>query len=502
MSLETLIPFLKSFPLFCENFLVIKTKYQGVKPFVLNRAQKILHEKFEEQRKQTGRVRALILKGRQMGISTMIQARLFHKVITQRGQKAFILTHEAEATENLFNITKRFVENLPAGLAPDPDTSSAKKLNFLTLDSGYAVGTAGNKSVGRSQTVQLFHGSETAFWPHAEEHAAGIMQAVPDAINTEIILETTANGLGNYFYKLWVSAIQGNSEFEPIFLPWYWADDYKIAYQNESLTDEEKDLLAAHEKDHLTKEHLMWRRKKLSQLSNDVERFKVEYPMNWIEAFRNPIADRFIKAEQVNLARKNEIKHNESKLVIGVDPAISDHDRCAIIRRRGREVYKAETFYNLNTMELVGQIRKIIETERPHKVYIDCIGIGAGIVDRLIEAGYSQVEGINVARRAEQHDSYKNLRAELWARMKEWLSGEMPVSLPDSDELQGDLTSLGYKYDSSARLQIESKDDLRKRGMKSPDLADALALTFYEGSYVQSAYKPATLSEQSAGLLI
>jgi hypothetical protein len=133
---------------------------------------------------------------------------------------------------------------------------------------------------------------------------------------------------------------------------------------------------------------------------------------------------------------------------------------------------------------------------------IDCIGIGAGIVDRLLEIGYDCVEGVNVARTANDRDKFRNLRAELWHDMREWLTQEMPVQIPDSDELLGDLTSLGYKFDSSGRLQIESKDDLRSRGMKSPDTADALALTFYVGDYLNEGMAHRVLPDRTAGMLV
>ena len=509
MSEELLIKILKNLPSFAKNFLRIRTKSGRIEPFVFNRAQEYLHERLETQKEQTGKVRALILKGRQQGCSTYVQARDFHIVATHRGMKAFILTHEAEATKNLFEMTKRYNDELPEGLIPIPDTSSAKELKFNTLNSSYAVGTAGNKSVGRSQTIQIFHGSEVAYWPHAEEHAKGILQAISNEPGTEIILESTANGIGNYFYNMWMAAVTGQSDFQAIFIPWYWQPEYKI--QKEMgvvfvLSDEERALLDEHQQKGLTEEHLLWRRKKLKEFSNDhetaVELFNVEYPMTALDAFRNPVADRFIKADIVNKARKNKIT-SESPLVIGIDPAISDHDRTAIIRRKGRLAYNCETHFNMNTMELVGLIRRIIDKERPAKVCIDCIGIGAGIVDRLLEIGYDCVEGVNVARSANDKDKFKNLRAELWHDMREWLAQDMPVQIPDSDELLGDLTSLGYKFDSSARLQIESKDDLRKRGMKSPDTADSLALTFHVGDYLQQGgFTVNRIPEKADGMFI
>jgi hypothetical protein len=506
---DTLIQVLKSLPLFAQNFLDIRTKSGRIEKFRFNRAQEYLHSRLETQLEKMGRVRALILKGRQQGCSTYVQARYFHKVITQKGKKAFILTHEAEATKNLFDMAKRYYDSLPKGLAPKSDASNAKELNFKSLNSGYSVGTAGNKAVGRSQTIQLMHASEAAYYPHAEEHAKGILQAVSNEAGTEIIMESTANGIGNYFYNVWITAVSGQSDFQAIFIPWYWQPEYTYNsndVENKSLTDEEQTLLSTHGKDGLTAPHLLWRRRKLLEFSNDYETgrelFNVEYPMTALDAFRNPVADRFIKAEIVSKARKYKVD-STSPLVIGIDPAISDHDRTAIIRRKGRLAYKLETCFNLNTMELVGLIRRIIDKERPSKVMIDSIGIGAGICDRLIELGYDVVEGVNVARSANDKDKFRNLRAELWHDMREWLAQEMPVEIPDSDELLGDLTSLGYKFDSSGRLQIESKDELRKRGMKSPDCADALALTFVMGDYIKAGnYATNFLPEKAAGMFI
>lgn len=507
---DQLVSVLKSLPSFAEHFLKIRSKSGNIDDFILNRAQRYLHDRLEAQLQSTGKVRALCLKGRQQGVSTYIQARYFHKVITQHGKKAFILTHEAEATKNLFDMTKRYYDSLPEGLAPKSDASNAKELNFKSLNSGYSVGTAGNKAVGRSQTIQLMHASEAAYYPHAEEHAKGILQAVSNEAGTEIIMESTANGIGNYFYNMWLSATSGESEFQAIFIPWFWQPEYTSDLrpgEQSSLSDDEEQLFEEYKGQGITHAHLFWRRRKLLEFSNDyetaVELFNVEYPFSALDAFRNPVADRFIKTDLVRRAQKNRLDDISSPLVIGVDPAISDHDRTAIIRRRGRLAYNLETFHNLNTMQIVGQVRRIIDKEKPSKVYIDCIGIGAGIVDRLAETGYDVVVGVNVARTANLPDKFRNLRAELWHEMREWLAQEMPVQVPDEDIILGDLTSLGYKFDSSGRLQIESKDELRKRGMKSPDTADALALTFYLGEHVnEGGYQANYLPERSAGMFI
>src|SRR5262249_40601886 len=130
-------------------------------------------------------------------------------------------------TNNLFGMAQRFHEHCPPLLQPVTGAANAKELCFTLLDSDYKVGTAGTKAVGRSQTVQYFHASEVGFLPFAETHAAGVMQAVPNEPDTEIVLESTANGMGNFFHAHWQAAERGESEYEAIFIPWYWSDDYR-----------------------------------------------------------------------------------------------------------------------------------------------------------------------------------------------------------------------------------------------------------------------------------
>ncbi len=475
---------LLDFKRFAAEFLYIRTKAGDKRKFVFNRSQEYLHRRLDEQKKATGKVRAVILKGRQTGCSTYVQARFFHQVITGHGRKAFILTHDKDATKNLFSMAQRFYENLDAGLAPAPDTANAKELYFREFDSGYAVGTAGNRSVGRSQTIQLMHSSEVAFWDFAEEHSKGILQAVSGEAGTEIILESTANGIGNYFHSRWLNAMAADSEYQAVFIPWYWQDEYTSGAENLHLTEEEHHLTEMYAKNGLTNGHLAWRRIKISEFSRDFEAgresFMVEYPFSATESFRNPIQNVFILSKYVEKARNADVEP-KGALFIGVDVAISDRDRTAIIRRKGRHAYNLEYISNSNTMETVGRLKRIITQENPAKMYIDCIGVGAGVVDRLQEMGFECVEGVNVARSANDKERFKNLRAELWSDMRDWFQGEMPVQIPDDDTLHGELCSLGFKENSSGQLQIESKDELRARGMPSPDGGDSLMLTFYGG---------------------
>lgn len=507
MSEDKLIRVLKSLPLFAQNFLIIHDKSGAEIKFEFNRAQLYIHERLEAQCKATGKIRALVLKGRQQGVSTLIQARFFHKTITRRGKKSFILTHHADSTRALFEMTKRYSENLDKDLFPQPDKKNDNTLMYDGLGSGYRVGTAGSVEVGRGMTNQYLHLSEYAFYKDAAKIGMGLMNTVAEMADTEVIKESTANGIDNDFYTDWQEAKNGKSRYQAIFVPWYWQDEYCVEDDSFIPTGEEREWLQQFGADGLKAGHLNWRRIKMQDIKGDYaqkcRKFRQEYPFTDDEAFLSSITDTFIHVDHVKKARKT-IVESTANLVIGLDPARMGDDRTAIIRRKGRRAYNLETHYNIDTMELAGIIKRIIERELPKRVCIDCIGIGAGVVDRLHELGYTDIViGVNVATKAEEPSIYKNCRAELWDRMRGWFIQDMPVEIPDSDELQMDLCGLGYKYDSSDRLQIESKDDAKKRGLLSPDTSDALMLTFYGGEYVMDGgYQVNRLPDHTAGRLI
>jgi hypothetical protein len=491
---------------FAPAFFKISDKSGNLSPFVFNRAQRYVHGLLDQQKKDLGFVRCNILKGRQQGISTYIQARFFHRVLLVPGTQAFILTHMADATRSLFSMTKRYNSNLPNGLAPKADKDNENQLLFNRINSGYRVGTAGSKEIGRSMTNQLLHLSEYAFYENHVEIKRGIEQTVADIAGTEKIKESTANGTSNAFYTDWEDAKEQKSDAINIFVPWYWQDEYTRSGTGFELTEEEKDWMMMYGDNGLTKHHLDWRRKKLSDFDGDYEQkckgFRQEYPFSDEEAFLNSITDSFITTEPVVRARKNNVE-TESPLVLGVDPARGGGDRSAICRRTGRKAYNLETFTGLDTMQLVGKIKTIIDRERPVKVFIDCIGIGAGVVDRLIEMGYLCVIGVNVARAANNPDQFLNLRAELWSEMRDWFNGDMPVQIPDDPELQKELCGLGYDHNSSGRLVIESKKDAKKRGMRSPDKADSLMITFAYGQHVgTSVFQSNRISSRADGMFI
>lgn len=462
---------------YAAKCLKIRTKSGKVVPLALNTAQKYIHECVEAQRAKTGKVRAIVLKGRQQGCSTYIEGRFYWRVSHTKGVRAFILTHEEEATNNLFEIANRYHENCPALVKPSTSAANAKELHFDLLDSGYKVGTAGNKAVGRSSTVQFFHGSEVGFWPNAAQHSAGIIQAIPDEPGTEVFKESTANGVGNYFHKEWQDAEAGLSEYIAIFVPWYWQAEYrKPVSDGFSLDTEEHKYKAAYG---LDLEQMAWRRSKIVELKDPLL-FKQEYPATAAEAFQVSGVDPFIKPDLVMIARTAQVSEAYGDKKLGVDPARFGDDRTSICFRQGRKVHWIKSYSKKSTMEVAGLVRMAIKEVGAKQCAIDVGGLGAGVYDRLIELvkpDECEIVQVNSSESPIDERSYTNKRAEMWGEVNDWLKAQ-PASIPDSDELMADLTQIRYSYDSNNALKMEKKEDMKKRGFRSPDMADALGLTF------------------------
>jgi len=472
---------------YASKCLHIRTKAGKVEAFELNAAQRYLHSRLEDQLAKTGKVRALILKGRQQGISTYVGGRYYHKATHKRGRRVFILTHEQDATNNLFGMVERYHDHCPDLVKPVTGAANAKELSFPKLDSGYAVGTAGAKAVGRSQTVQFFHGSEVAFWPNAPTHFAGVVQAIPDLPETEIILESTANGVGGEFHERWQQAEAGIGDYIAIFIPWFWQAEYSRAVPDGFSLDEEEQAYA--ESYGLTMGQMVWRRAKIAELK-DPTLFKQEYPATAAEAFQMTGHDGFIKPEAVMKARKTTAE-GIGPLIIGVDPSRFGGDRFSIAWRKGRKVLKKESKQKLDNVQGANWVKQIIDADKPAKVFIDVGGQGAGVFDILKSWGspYSDViEAIDfggspqamdiILPNGDKRPGPRNRRAEMWMRSRDWLDEPGGADIPDDDALQADACGPQYRYDSNQYLLIESKEQMLKRGVRSPDEWDAVVLTF------------------------
>ncbi len=183
--------------------------------------------------------------------------------------------------------------------------------------------------------------------------------------------------------------------------------------------------------------------------------------------------------EEVGAAAKRILprdEHMHLPRLLGVDVARFGDDRTVFAARQGRALLSLKTFRNLSTMEVAGQVALSIAKWQPDAVFVDATGIGAGVVDRLQELGHAVI-GVDFGSKAMKPEpKLANRRAEMWWDMADWVKGG--GCIPDDPELRAELVAPTYSFDPSGRLKLESKDDMKKRGLPSPDKADALALTF------------------------
>ncbi len=484
------------FPYFARSCLKIKTKIKGLQPFKFNRGQKYLQDVADWMISEYGKVRIIIVKGRQQGLSTWVEGRGYWKAIHNVGTKVYILTHEGEATKTLFQMAKRYHDNCPDFIRPYVKRSNLKELIFSELESEYAVGTAKTGSTGRSQNMQFFHGSEVAYWPDAKSIADGALQGLPEEPGTEGYLESTTKGVGDFFHNIWLSGIYPDEEptenwngFVRVFIPWFWEDTYQEPVDITFRMDVEEEELAKIY--YLKPEQVHWRRKKIAFMDGDVGRFDREYPASPEHAFNAAAFNVLIKPDEVVKARNNmkmDMYMPVGHRTLGVDVAREGDDDTAFAIRQGRVCEKIQKWSGLRTKQIAARVVMWMREYRIDYVSIDMTGgYGAGVYDELVDLGLgAKVTGVNFASNAIDELKYKNKRTEMWITMRDWLRAGAQV--PDSMGLQTDLCSVEYTHNIvKDKLELEPKPKTKTRLGKSPDYADALGLTFYRPSISENA---------------
>ena len=248
-QITKIIEIKKDFWRYCRLNLFIKDKHSRIVPFVPNLAQTVLINYVLECIAKGKPIRAIILKARQMGLSTAVEALSFWWTSTNKNINTVILGHEEASSKNLYAMFRRYYDNCNPLFKPAVRYNTRTDLSFEKFDeTGKQVGlgssiktaTAGNKAAGRSDTINWLHGSEIGEWEDGEQLVASIMQTVPYESYMEkpsaIFLESTAKGRGSYFHKEWKAAENGSSNFVPFFFPWWIMDTYEI-HDDELLGD-------------------------------------------------------------------------------------------------------------------------------------------------------------------------------------------------------------------------------------------------------------------------
>lgn len=265
-----------------ESMLKVADKTGEIVPFRLNNAQTTIDNAL------TGR--DVIPKARQRGVSTYFLARYLVKCLTRQNVKAVVISHEAEATQRMLQKVHFFIEHMDP--SPVIRNMSKNEVTFPKTGSMFYIGTAGAKTFGRGDTVNFLHCSEIAYWPDPKALMGGLMQAVP-VRGSEVAIESTGNGIGNYYHRLCTRASEGKSQYRLHFLSWLDEEEYDLRVSpseakgilsNLDYSTGEDELIQRY---NLTAGQLKFRRMKLEELDGDITLFSQEYPATLDECFQS-----------------------------------------------------------------------------------------------------------------------------------------------------------------------------------------------------------------------
>ncbi len=497
---QDLIKLLSRFEPYAAHTLYLADASGKRVPFIMNEAQRMLHARLEQQAKDTGMVRAIVLKARKMGVSTYLAGRYYWKVTTNFGKHALIVGHEQKSTDALYEMVRYFSRHSP--LKPSLGYSNAKELIFDKLEGGYRTATAGTENVGRGTTSQYGHLSEFAFWKNGEQQMAGLGTSIAELPGTEIVIESTANGQSGAFFSMWEAAESGQSDWLPVFLPWFIMPQYRRPVKPDF--ELSPDDVLYQRTYGLDLEQMAFRASKIATYGQGMEHLWLqEFPACSQEAFVIPQGNSLINPTWVIRATKSRFRDENAPLVIGCDPAgdgANDPDRTAIVFRRGRMIFRVEYCQGLDTMQIAGKLAEYNREFQPDGLFIDRGGLGAGVVDRLKELNIPCV-GVMSASKANDSETFENLRAEMAWKLRDWLEEE-PCRIPNNPAFISDLCAPQPKVSSNGRKLLEKKEDMKRRQIRSPDGFDAAALTFafpVSHRYAPSAQRDHYKAASSAG---
>lgn len=303
---------------------MIKDKRGQLTPLIPNWAQRILVEQVLMDLHDGLPVRYIILKARQMGLSTIIEALCFWWTTTHKNVNSVIIAHKKKAAKNLYKMFRRFYDNAHSNFRPTRKYNTKDDLTFDVSDEvkedyntrgenppglGSEIQTmVAGDGEGRSDTILFFHGSEVAFWDKGSDVLSSALQAIPLLPDTFAFLESTANGVGGYFYDEWQFAKKGESRFKFIFFAWHEHPEYELDGQIGVYDEEELELIDIFKTKGYPQEawdkKLVWRREKKKEFRTEPDKFYQEYPKDDLEAFLasgRPVFDirQLIKMEEI-----------------------------------------------------------------------------------------------------------------------------------------------------------------------------------------------------------
>lgn len=388
------------------------------------------------------RENGLVEKSRDAGVSWLCVAFgvwmwLFHPgVVIGYGSRKEEYVDKLGDPKSLFWKFRESVNLLPAELRPVgyKETKHALNMRIVNPENGSTVVGESGDNIGRGNRTSVYFVDEAAFLERPDAVDAALSQTTNCRIDV-----STPNGAGNPFYR------KRHGGRVPVFV-FDWRDDPR------------KDQ--------------SWYDKQCAQLDPVVVAQEID------RDYTASVANAWIAGDVVRACMQRGVADVQAvgPLMVGVDVARFGNDKSSITFRKGRVVYPQITFGQCDVVDVAGRVKEAIHQwgEKPSQIAVDTIGIGSGVADILRRDFKRIVVDVNSSIRLSDGQNY-NLRARMWRDMREYLKNG--ASLPNDSELSTDLTALQYEF-RGGELLIEAKENAKKRGIKSPDRADSLALTF------------------------
>jgi hypothetical protein len=484
-----------------ENFkesisiLADEDSLDGTIPLLFHPGQLKLYAAIKSMQDELGFIRIAMVKPRQVGWSTLIQSYLYWRATMTKGMRIHIVSHNTDSTRQFLRRFRKICKGAPAYITPGRPVDNSKE---IILDNGASVSiaTAGTPDAIRSSSFHAGHLTEEPSWPEPEATMAALMPALSDGPNSICFREATSKGKGTPWHRFIQDVQTNQTEWRLFFDAWFSHPKYQTTPPLGWQPNEE--ALEAQRLYNLTLHQLFWRANKIKSLGA-LWLFKQEYPGTVEESFQAS-ANTLYNPDTITRARKNDknlIPDPYAPLIMGVDPARTG-DRTVIAFRQGKVVREVRVWPKMDDMRLVGIIATYLKDGYNGKAVSKCFidyAIGEGPASRLRELGfYKEVQTVHFGETPSE-ERYANKRIEMAMNLRDWLgdTGEH-VAIPDSDDIAADLLAIPDFVNStgSEKLKLPPKDLIKKEYGRSPDIFDAIILTF---AYPVAGERPAALHE-------
>lgn len=454
----------------------IKDKNNNIVPFKLNKAQRKVMDAIHDQLKTKGKIRLVVIKSRQQGITTLCHAVMLWRMMARQHSNVLLMANSQAVLEGKhFKDFAKMVSCYGSKMYCPVSNVTAKSLDFFL---SHAFGAwANTKSGSRGHTFTSAHLTEVDYYNDFEECMQSVFPCVPEANGTCVIIESTSSGLDGNLHRFYKS----NNSFDFVFLPWYDQEEYALPVTEPLvLTEEQKRIQAEY---NLTDEQMNWYSKKEEDMQSHL-RMQHEYPCCIEDCFAFSEDETYVFDFLLidNALKTSRVDNNNCRLILGIDPA-RKNDNIAMVWRRGQTIEKIVSFKppvssDVKTSDdlLWERVVREIRMLYPDDIYIDVGGIGGGVPYILRSMGIeTYIHEVYFNQSPENKDAYHDKRSEMYAYAKAWL--KRGAHIPNNDDFVKELRMIKYNP-TSPKFRLVEKSEIKKSLKHSPDIADAFALTF------------------------